>query len=127
MTMPNSYQMTRESPCPACGGEHEFGPSDGVPYWDPGTATTFRVVCATTGKLVEVVIPVMPHAGHAALGTATNQQCPVCKKANFFVSREGPQSGSVVVQYLECSNKGCASESMRRYNKAMNIAIPEFE
>lgn len=120
--MPDSYSMTPRNPCPACQGTHEFTTADGVPYWDSGAPTIFMVVCPATGKRVEVAVP-------AAVQTAdgrelTDQECPVCKKARFFVSREQPGAGPVVVQYLECSNSGCGYEMMRRFDKLAQRALP---
>jgi len=123
--MRHDYEMTQEHPCPLCQGVHQFTGTDGVPVWDPKVGVVFHVTCPSTGGRVEVVVPPIesdvPNDPPAAT-SATDVPCPVCKKANFKVVREDGV-GPTVVQWLECSNAGCAYETMRRFNKTMGITI----
>jgi len=103
--MPNYYRMDK---CPSCQQPHNLLAADGVPHWDEKAGVTFEYVCRNTSERVSVYRPAeAPPEVHM---TAT--LCQVCRKANYKIVRQtNPAVGTIVTQYLECSNEGCQTSS----------------
>lgn len=106
----NAYYMKN---CPACGQDHHFEAKDGVPFYELTQGATFRVSCPDTSSVVEVVLA--PDNPPAPLKMA-DTVCTTCGKANYKVVAEQKKGGVAVLQKLECTNPGCATEFSRVIN-----------